>query len=529
MKRIKKFLLSFISAMLIATMFTSNLNALDINSEFIQNVNTANTFGYVNYETDQFETYSNVEGSAGNYTSIASKIYKPLSGDTLIVVFHGNGEGGVDGICNNYAQLAGNRLAVTYTTDELQSAFKGAYVLAFQAPDYWYNDYTQQAKAIIDQAVDEFNIKEVFISGLSAGGLMSQRMLATYGNYFSGALISCSAIAKNDQYIEGLGGDYSNTTEYLDANDPYTDGKTFKKPNDYDQYLNNYNIWLENIAKSNVPIFMVHCYNDPTIYYKWTELAYNAIKNYRETNGLDGDVYCGLIENVSYPDETYSSGHWSWIKMLNGDVYASTDTGLDTITWFKSLSTSTNTYQPKLVSNQVSQPVDKANTYTYNLIATVTNSGEKITSIEINMNGKKVDSTKLTPEMFKITGYNTDASGLAVGNVTSEGIFGTVDNPINIDVEKVSVNEQGNIVLDLATQKGVLNYTSLSRNLTTNIRYDIADTVLSFIDENSSSTSNNIATSVKTGDSVNTVLTGSIMIISLIIIITINKNEKILN
>ena len=106
MKRIKKFLLSFISAMLIATMFTSNLNALDINSEFIQNVNTANTFGYVNYETDQFETYSNVEGSAGNYTSIASKIYKPLSGDTLIVVFHGNGEGGVDGICNNYAQLA---------------------------------------------------------------------------------------------------------------------------------------------------------------------------------------------------------------------------------------------------------------------------------------------------------------------------------------------------------------------------------------------------------------------------------------
>ena len=172
MKRIKKFLLSFISAMLIATMFTSNLNALDINSEFIQNVNTANTFGYVNYETDQFETYSNVEGSAGNYTSIASKIYKPLSGDTLIVVFHGNGEGGVDGICNNYAQLAGNRLAVTYTTDELQSAFKGAYVLAFQAPDYWYNDYTQQAKAIIDQAVDEFNIKEVFISGLSAGGLL---------------------------------------------------------------------------------------------------------------------------------------------------------------------------------------------------------------------------------------------------------------------------------------------------------------------------------------------------------------------
>lgn len=529
MKKIRKFLLSFVSAMLVATLFTANLNALDVNSEFIQNINTANTFGYVNYETEQFETYSNVKGSQGNYTSIASKIYKPLSGDTLIVVFHGNGEGGVNGICNNYAQLAGNRLAVTYTTDELQRAFKGAYVLAFQAPDYWYNDYTQQTKAIIDQAVNEFNIKEVFISGLSAGGLMSQKMLAKYGNYFSGALISCSAIAKNNQYIEGLGGDYSNTTEYLDANDPYTDGKTFKKPNDYNQYLDNYNIWLENIAKSNVPIFMVHCYNDPTIYYKWSELAYNTIKNYREINKLDGDIYCGLIKNVSYPDETYTSGHWSWIKMLNGDVYASTDTGLNTITWFKSLSTSTNTYQPKLVSNQVAQPIDKSNTYTYNLIATVTNSGEKITSIEINMNGKKVDSTKLTPEMFKITGYNTDASGLAGDNVISEGIFGTLDNPIDIEVKKVSVNKQGNIVLDLGTQKSVLNYTSLSRNLATNIRYNIADTVLPFIDENNSSTSNKIITSVKTNDSANITLISSIMVTSLIIIFAINKNKKVNN
>lgn len=119
--------------MLVAILFTAKLNALDVNNEFIQNINTANSFGYVNYETEQFETYCNVKVSQGNYTSIASKIYKPLSGDTLIVVFHGNGEGGVNSICNNYAQLAGNRLAVTYTTDELQRAFKGAYALSFQA------------------------------------------------------------------------------------------------------------------------------------------------------------------------------------------------------------------------------------------------------------------------------------------------------------------------------------------------------------------------------------------------------------
>lgn len=82
--------------------------------------------------------------------------------------------------------------------------FKGAYVLAIQAPNYWCNDYTNQAKAIIDQAVKEFGIKQVFVSGLSAGGLMSQRMLAKYGDYFDGALLSCSAIAKNNQYVEAL-------------------------------------------------------------------------------------------------------------------------------------------------------------------------------------------------------------------------------------------------------------------------------------------------------------------------------------
>ena len=83
MKRIKKFLLSFISAMLIATMFTSNLNALDINSEFIQNVNTANTFGYVNYETDQFEACllytSSIPASGHTIRSLLLSIINPSS------------------------------------------------------------------------------------------------------------------------------------------------------------------------------------------------------------------------------------------------------------------------------------------------------------------------------------------------------------------------------------------------------------------------------------------------------------------
>lgn len=515
MNKIKKLLTSLVALFVVATMVTSGISALEVNSTFVQNIDTDNTYGFVDQETDKFETYSDVAGTSGNYTSLASKIYKPLSGDTLIVVFHGNGEGGVDGVSNNYSQIAANRLAVTYASDDLQAAFKGAYVLAFQAPDYWYNDYTSQAKAIIDQAVEEFGIDQVFISGLSAGGLMSQRMLANYGEFFDGALMSCAAIAKNGQYVEGLGGDYSDTTEYLDEGDSYTNGTTFQMPNDIDDYMDNYEKWLESIAASNVPIFMVHCYYDTTIYYQWTQLAYEYIKDYRNANDLNGDIYCGLFEDVSYPNETFGSAHWSWIKMLNGDVHASTNSSLDTISWFKSLSTSTNDYQPRATANPIAKASDQANTYMYNLIATVGNSGEQITAIEINMDGKKVDADKLTTDMFKITGYNSDASGLVKGDVQSYGIFGTAQEPMDIEVAKVSVNESGNIVLDLATKNGVLNYTSLARNLATNIRYDIAPVSLPMIEETTASPVDDKKTAVKTGDDLNIMTVSGLMIISL--------------
>ena len=264
---------------------------------------------------------------------------------------------------------------------------------------------------------------------------------------------------------------------------------------------------------------MVHCYYDTTIYYGWTQYAYNMIKSYRDDRGLDGDIYCGLFEDVSYPDETYSSAHWSWIKMLNRDVYASTNASLDTITWFKSLSTSTNDYQLKTVTNPVAGEAVGDNIYAYNLIATVTNSGEKITALEIDMNGKKVDASKLTTEMFKITGYNSDASGLVKGDVQSYGIFGSEDEPVDIEVARVSVNEKGNIILDLATQNGVLNYTSLARNLATKIRYKLASVALPMIVEDNSTTNpDDKQTAVKTGDDLNVLGAGSLMIISLMMV-----------
>ncbi len=531
MKRVKKFLSTLVAIMMVATMMTTNVNGLDVNASFVQNNDTLNGYGYFDKEVDQFETYSKVEGTAGSYTSLASKIYKPVSGDTLIVVFHGNGEGGVEGNCNNYAQLAANRLAVTYISDDIQSAFKGAYVLAFQAPDYWYNDYTSQAKAIIDKAVSEFGIKQIFISGLSAGGLMSERMLATYGDFFDGALFSCAAIAKNNQYVEGLGGDYENATEFLDEGDQHTDGKKFMKPSDFDTYIENYRSWLDDIAKSNVPIFMVHCYYDTTIYYRWSQLAYEHIKSYREKNNLDGDIYCGLIDDVNYGSEGFSQ-HWSWIKMLNGDVYASADPNLDTISWFKSLSASTNAYQPKTYTNPTAGASDQENTYNFNLIGQVYDDGQKVNAIEIDLNDAKVDASKLTPEMFKVTGYNEDASGLIENGA---GNFGSKENPEKMEISSVSVNEAGNIVLTFSKPITTLNWNGdTSRNLATSFVVSIEPITLPMIDEtdnkpvtpvedNKNQMTDTKVTSVKTGDDCNLYLYSGLMVLTVLSLTVLKK------
>ena len=121
--------------------------------------------------------------------------------------------------------------------------------------------------------------------------------------------------------------------------------------------------------------------------------------------------------------------------------------------------------------------------------------------------------------MFKITGYNSDASGLVKGDVQSYGIFGSEDEPLDIEVARVSVNEKGNIILDLATQNGVLNYTSLARNLATKIRYKLASVALPMIVEDNSTTNpDDKQTAVKTGDDLNVLGAGSLMIISLMMV-----------
>ena len=120
--------------------------------------------------------------------------------DSLIVWFHGNGEGDYRQSGNNIAQVLANRGTVAWATDEAQSIFGKSHVMAFQAPDTWYyankDNLLEKAYNEIQEVVSQkgVNPKKIYVSGCSAGGYMTTRMLIKYPNYFKAAMINCPAL-----------------------------------------------------------------------------------------------------------------------------------------------------------------------------------------------------------------------------------------------------------------------------------------------------------------------------------------------
>ncbi len=152
----------------------------------------------VDPEVDQF---TGVEADV-NY-----QIHKGTN-DKLIVWFHGNGEGDfeedgkVQVTGNNVAQMLANRGTVAWVSEEAKEVFGDATVIAFQAPSVWYyanlndNALLKTVKAEIDAVIEENNINtdEIYVSGCSAGGFMTTRMLIAYPELFKAAMINCPAL-----------------------------------------------------------------------------------------------------------------------------------------------------------------------------------------------------------------------------------------------------------------------------------------------------------------------------------------------
>ena len=132
------------------------------------------------------------------------QFYEAPEGDSLIVWFHGNGEGdyvlGDYATHNNMAQVLANRGTVAWATDEAQEIFGGAHVMSFQAPSHWYNSINngllEDAYNEIMDVVEKYGVDEekIFVSGCSAGGFMSTRMIIAYPDLFAAAMINCPAL-----------------------------------------------------------------------------------------------------------------------------------------------------------------------------------------------------------------------------------------------------------------------------------------------------------------------------------------------
>ncbi|MDS2172637.1 prolyl oligopeptidase family serine peptidase [Nesterenkonia sp. CL21] len=149
----------------------------------------------VSPEVDAFDT--GVSSTGVNY-----RLSRPAPGrdqKPLIVWLHGNGEGGHGGFYDNEPQLRANRGAVGPATPEAQEIFDGAYVLAPQVPDTWYEtpsaDYAQQLRDLIDEVAgrERIDTDRIHVMGASAGGYMATVLISAFPDDFASAVITCPA------------------------------------------------------------------------------------------------------------------------------------------------------------------------------------------------------------------------------------------------------------------------------------------------------------------------------------------------
>ena len=269
----------------IENIYVNDKGNIVINLKYGKDVVGANTLSYVTgdvsrnvlmdleYRVDQkkkikgYKTGFHIQGKivdeeADKFVAAKSKsgvnyqYFKPVNKDDgkkhpLIIWFHGNGEGGYKDYRNNVSQKLANRGAVAFAEDKTQKIFGGAYVVAPQADDTWYNNYTKgyikSVKAMIDEFVSENNVDKnrIYIFGASAGGYMSFRMMIEYPDYFAAFSTSAAALDK-----AATSGGVATTTQDL-------------------------------MKIRNKPLWMVHAKNDPTISYENTsKRVYDVLSKY---------------------------------------------------------------------------------------------------------------------------------------------------------------------------------------------------------------------------------------------------------
>jgi predicted peptidase len=149
-------------------------------------------------------------GVAGN--GLKYRLYTPPGAKhgrarPLVVWLHGGGEGGWEQAYDNDLPLIANRGALGFATKRAQQIFRGAYVVAPQATDFWLNDaaqgYAAKLKTLVDEVVAAKNVdpRRVYVVGASNGGYMTMKMAATYPDYFAAAVPICGVRVFRDTVV----------------------------------------------------------------------------------------------------------------------------------------------------------------------------------------------------------------------------------------------------------------------------------------------------------------------------------------
>lgn len=202
----------------------------------------------------------------------------------LLIWLHGGGEGGTDPSIALIANKAWN-----YASEEIQSVFKGAYVLVPQAPTFWMQsesgDYTRgdtddiynkALMGLIEKYVaDNPNIdpNRIYVGGCSNGGYMSLKLILQHPDYFAAGYIS--ALAYHNKHI--------------------TD---------------------EQVEKiKNVPMWFVHSKDDPVTIPEETIVPLYKRLMAAKASKVHFSFYEYVVDlSGSYGgDDFLYNGHWSWI------------------------------------------------------------------------------------------------------------------------------------------------------------------------------------------------------------------------
>ncbi len=209
----------------------------------------------------------------------------------LIIWLHGGGEGGTDPSIPIIANKAAN-----YASEEIQSFFGGAYVLAPQCPSAWMHNaegvsthgrendiYNEGLMALINDYVisnPKIDTDRIYVGGCSNGGYMALKLILLYPDYFAAGYIS--ALAYQSEYI---------TEEQINS-------------------------------IKNVPIWFIHSADDQTTIAQKTVLP--VYKRLIDSGAKD--THLSYYENVTDitgffgGDDYRYNGHWSWIYSHANDA-----------------------------------------------------------------------------------------------------------------------------------------------------------------------------------------------------------------